>query len=175
MELAESVESINKQLARNFGYFNGNEPNWRVVLAGEQIEKRRVEFTEEGLQLLVPEIREIKKYKHIKPNYYVLERMEAVVGQTDLVTKTSYEVKWTFEDRHGNYLPPRYDACKIIIESIHNCLGLDYVKKDKSMTVEEQVSEIDRMENLLFGNETPVGDALAHGYGVVVPGPERIQ
>jgi hypothetical protein len=25
------------------------------------------------------------------------------------------------------------------------------------------------MEFKLFGNETPVGDALAHGYGITVP------
>lgn len=174
MELTEPIERINELLSREFGH-KFNKPEWRVVLAGEQFEKRVMEHTDEGLELLTPEVRTVRKYQHIKPDRYVLEREVPVQGETDLVTKTSYEPAWTFEDRHGNYLPPRFDACKVIIESIYGSVGLNYIKKDKNMTAEAMKAEIDRMEELLFGNETPVGDALAHGYGVVVPGPKEIQ
>lgn len=173
MEIAEAVDIINLNLSREFGH-KFNKPEWRVVLAGDQFEKRLMDVTDEGLELLYPEVREVRKYQHIKPDRYILEREEPVQGQTDLVTKTSYEVKWVFEDRDNNYLPPRYDACKIIIENILDRIGFLAKYKD-NISPEEAEKQIQDMEELLFGNETPVGDALAHGYGVVVPGPERIQ
>lgn len=172
MELVESIEFINNLLAREFGRFHDNKPNWRVSLAGELTEKRKMYHTDEGLDLLYPEVREVRKYQHIKPNYYVLERHIPIIGQTDLVEPISDEPAWTFQDRHGEYLPPRYEACKFIIENIYAAENnTHYVKyRDKNETLEEQALELKKMEELLFGNETPVGDALAHGYGVTVPG-----
>lgn len=173
MELAESIEHINNQLIRDFGKWYDGSPNWRVVLAGEQLEKRLMEFTDEGFELINPEVREVKKYQHIPPNYYVLERQVPIEGQTDVIGKTSYEPAWTFEDRRGEYLPPRFDACKFIIESIYSQIdkaGNHTKYKDKNVSAEERAEELAKMEQILFGNETPVGDALAHGFGVVVPG-----
>lgn len=169
MELVESIESINEKLLREFGRELDNQPRWRVVLAGELLEKRLIDVTDEGFELLNPEVREVRKYKHIPPNYYVLERRVPVVGETDLLTKMSDEPAWTFEDRFGNYLPPRYDACKLIIENIYNQMDKSkfYAKyADKNKTPEELKKQLDDMEFALFGNETSVGDALAHGFGV---------
>ncbi len=172
MLLTEKIEDINKWLKRDFGCFPDDTPNWRVVLAGEQIEKRVMTYTDSGMQLLFPEVREVKKYQHIDPAKYVLERQVPVMGETDLITKTSYEPAWTFEDRFGNYLPPVYMACKFVIDRIYSQQDkAGFMKKynDPAADPEYREQRVKDMEFKLFGNETPVGDALAHGYGITVP------
>lgn len=168
MELVEPIDRINLYLQREFGVEPDGSPRWRVVWSEDMIEKREMTHTDEGWELLYPEVREVRKYQHITERY-VLERQVPVFGQTDLVTKTSYEPAWTFQDRHGEYLPPYFDGCKIIIESIFDQVksaGHHKKYKDEKATKEARLKEIMDMELKLFGNETPAGDALAHRYGV---------
>lgn len=169
MELVEPIEKINYYLERDFGKWLDGRPNWRVVFANDQFEQRIMTHTDEGLELMYPEVRTVRKYQHIERDRYVLERLVPVVGETDLVTQTSYEPAWTFADRFGNYLPPRFDACKYIIEGIYAQIdqaGTHVKYKDPNATKEERLKMILDMEEKLFGNETPVGDALAHKFGV---------
>jgi len=171
MELVEKVKDINSWLKRDFGQTYDGRPSWRVVWANDQLEKRKVEYTDEGFELIYPEVREVRKYKHIKDRF-VLERLVPVVGETDLITKDSYEPAWTFQDRFEQYLPPRFDACKYVIEAIYSQMdkaGTHTKYKDPNESPEQRLQKIIDMEHKLFGNETPVGDALCHGYGVTVP------
>ncbi len=127
-----------------------------------------MDVTDEGLDLLYPEVREVKKYQHITERY-ILERLVPVIGDTDIITNMSYEPAWTFEDRYHDYLPPRFDACKFIIETIHGQMDRKNTHKelkDPDASVEGRLKKQKEMEFYLFGNETPVGDALAHGSGV---------
>ena len=170
MELAESIDSINKWLKDSYGYGPDSiSPAWRVVLAGELLEKRWMTHTDEGWELMCPEIREVRKYQHIDRNKYVLERQVPVVGETDITTPVSYEPAWTFEDRHGIYLPPKWEVCRIIIDAIYmqqDKAGFYKKYDDPEATNEARLEKIQHMEEILFGNETPVGDALAHKFGV---------
>lgn len=180
MELVETIASINFRLKRDFGRLTDGTAEWKVVLAGEQTEKRRMDVTDDGFALLHPEVRLVRKYQHIPPNYYVLERNVPVMGDTDLVTPTSDEPAWTFQDRFGNYLPPRFDACKFIIESIYskvNSAGTHKKYKDPEDSPEIRLQKLLDMEHALFGEETPVTDALHLGYGVAgfTPSPEMTQ
>lgn len=168
-ELVEEVSKINYNLERDFRKIN-NRPEYRVVWSDDQLEKRIVNTTDEGFELINPEVREVRKYQHIA-HRYVLERLTEIKGETDLVSDTnlilSYEPIWTFEDRFGNYLPPRLDACKIIIDQIETSLNhkmKPIVKED--LSEEAKTAEINRIEQILFGNETPVTDALHYGTGV---------
>ncbi len=169
MLLVEPIEKINEWLKRDYGCPFDDRPKWRVVMAGEQIEKRWVNTLPDGIVLAHPVVQEVKKYQHIKPNFYVLEQLTPIIGESDLIEKTSYEPLWTFEDRHGNYLPPQYSVCRIVIGTVMNQMEhangvAKYV--DDSLTPEKQAEKLDQIEKDLFGNETPVGDALAYGYGV---------
>jgi len=167
MELTESIETINERLLRDFGCF-ADKATWRVVLAGIQFEKRLIQYTDEGFELVNPEVREVPKYQHIEGFKYVLERHVPVQGETDLVSKTSYEPAWVFEDRYGNYLPPKYEAIEFLIKEIiyANAEKGIQVKKDPDADPDSHAKKVKRMEELLFGNETPVSDALRYGYGV---------
>lgn len=173
MNLPETLEYINYHLTKEYGKPFDDRAEWRVVFAADQIEKRVLKTTDEGLDLLFPEVREVRKYQHIKPDRYVLERLVPVMGATDVVTKTSYEPTWTFEDRHGNYLPPYFDACKFLIDNIleQQNTPKSHVKyKDPMLDPHHRDKMIADMEFKLFGDETPMGDALAHGDGISYAG-----
>lgn len=179
MELRETIESINEKLLIEYGIeINcGNQPRFRVVFSEDQYEKRWTNFTDEGFELLQPEVRLLPKYKQYIREKYILERLVPVAGETDLTSKISYEPAWVFQDRNGNYLPPFFDGCKHVIESLYSAIhgaGSFTRYKDKNISPEEHLSHIKKVEEQLFGNESDVTDHLAYGTGVVVPGNETL-
>lgn len=169
MELRESIESINEKLIQSYGTEFGNAPRFRVVFSDDQFEKRWTDFTDEGFELLHPEVRLLPKYKQYIRGKYVLERLIPIVGETDLVSKISYEPAWVFQDKNGNYLPPFFDGCSHVIESIYSVMdkaGTFTRYKDKNISVEERAAELKKVEDELFGNETNLTDDLHTGAGV---------
>ncbi len=173
MELRETIESINEKLVNDYGYELIDKPKFRVVFSDDQYEKRWTEYTDEGFQLLHPEVRLLPKYKQWIKGKFILERLIPVNGETDLTEKTSYEPAWVFQDKDGNYLPPFFDGCKLIIDSLLQAAGHagTFTKyKDKNVTPEERLEEVKKVENQLFGDESDVADHLHYGTGIVVPG-----
>lgn len=173
MELRETIESINEKLLNEFGteLSCGNQPRFRVVFSEDEYEKRLTDCTDEGFQLLTPEVRLLPKYKQWIRMKYILERLIPVMGETDLVTKVSYEPCWVFQDKFGGYLPPFFEGCRLIIESLFNAIERSntFIKyKDKNISVEEQRARIQLVEDQLFGNESSITDSLHDGTGVVV-------
>ena len=169
MELRESIESINEQLLNEYGTEFGDSPRFRVVFSEDQFEKRWTEFTDEGFQLLHPEVRLLPKYKQHIREKFILERLVPIVGETDLTTKVSYEPAWVFQDKNGNYLPPFFEGCKHVIESMFAAIGRagTFTKyKDKNVSPEERLAAIKKVEDELFGNETNMTDDLHTGAGV---------
>jgi len=178
MELIESIESINAKLERVFGKFETGQPVWRVVWSEDQFEKRETDRTDEGLQLLQPEVRLLPKYRQWIHAKYVLERLTPVpdVSRKELADKKlSYEPVWVFEDKHGKYLPPRFDAAKFVIDKIMEqaakMVGVKYKdpESNKEEALEIREKRLEQLHETLFGNETEVGDALRYKEGVVVP------
>ena len=177
MELRETIEDINKRLQDDFGRELDGRPRFRVVFSEDQYEKRFIQYTDEGFPLLEPEVRELPKYKQFIQQKYILERLVPIIGETDLVDKMSYEPAWVFQDKNQNYLPPFYDGCKLVIDSMYAKMGHrdGFAKyKETGLSHEERLAHIEKVERELFGNETPVGDALAYGSGVVVPGNDTV-
>lgn len=174
MELTEAIETINRQLVDSYGIDTvTGKPMWRVVWSEDQLEKRRVNITDEGLALLYPIVREVKKYSYIKERY-ILERLVLIpdVNEKDLPTlRQSYEPMWVFEDAAHQYLPPKYLAARFVIDSVLAAQGKSSLCKYVDEELQEGVQEgkVQKIHDELFGNETPVGDALAHGTGIVVP------
>jgi hypothetical protein len=173
MELRESIESINKRLLDEFGVelSLGNQPKFRVVFSEDQYEKRLTSYTDEGFELLHPEVRLLPKYKQWIREKYILERLIPVIGETDLVSRVSYEPAWVFQDKNGKYLPPFFEGCRFIIESMYESMGKKgmFTKyRDKNVSEEERKAHLKKVEDELFGNETAVTDALSYGSGVTV-------
>jgi len=175
----ELVETINRRLQEDYGKLDDLRPYWRVVYSDDQFEKRLTNYTDEGFELIRPEVRTLPKYKQWIQNKYILERLTAVpvanlveLPSSDL----SYEPVWVFEDNHGNALPPRWDAIQLIIKSVHDRQGYKGVRykdpySDPKTALDVKKQEILDMETALFGNESMMGDALAYREGVGYTGP----
>lgn len=184
MELVESIERINTFLEREYGKEDTGRPIYRVVWSDDQLEKRLMYYTDAGIELLSPEVREIPKYRHFK-HTYVLERLSYIPQlskeQLEMTVNTiSYEPIWTFVDKNLNPLPPRIDVCKIVIDSLHAAIYGDhslakYKDKGQGETLEERKERVSQIQKELFGNETDTGDALAYKEGVGYTGPSKIE
>lgn len=184
MELLESIERINKRLRDQYGIEDTGESTWRVVFSEDEIEKKLSNFTDEGFELLTPIVVERPKYRQWINQKYVLERATPVLNERDRVIldkKYSYEPVWVFEDNHGKPLPPKWEAIVVIINTIHKnaaqAVGVKYKdpESNKDEALEQKEIRLQKLQEDLFGNETEVGDALAHKQAIVVPGPKSIQ
>lgn len=173
MELAEKIDTINNQLIDLFGVDTiTGDPIWRVVWSETQFEKRLMDVTDTGIILLVPEVRLVPKYRQWIKEKYVLERLVQVpdVNRKELGgIKVSYEPLFVFETKKGNYLPPRIDVAKIVIDSVYAAQGKTSLAKYTEDPDEEKRKSIEEIYEYLYGDETDVTDALRHKEGVVVP------
>lgn len=179
-ELVESIKSINESLLRAFGteLMAGSLPKFRIVFADDELELRMVDYDAHGMELIRPEVRQVKKYTGADyEGFYILERLVPVSGSveegtTDLISKVSYEPAWVFRDSKGNYLPPLFDMCVFIAEAIFAAAskkGTHVKYKDPTLDPEFRKAELNSMMEKLFGSESEVADALHYGQGVVVP------
>lgn len=171
-----SIEEINKNLTRDFGYFDGYNPKFRLVWSEDQMEKRLSHFTPEGFALIHPEVIEVPKYRQWIDRQFVLEKISEVPeGHEELsVNKLSYEPIWTF--RNHEYIPS-YAACRFVVENLLTAMGHTGYKRykdpeeglSKEDKLQKREAELAAIQSELFGNETEVGDALAYKQGITVP------
>lgn len=172
MELTEKIESLNRQLKDLYGIDTLTAlPLWRIVWSEDQYEKRVTEYTDSGVALLFPEVRELPKYKQWIHEKYVLENLVLVPEQNQKElgrAKFSYEPIYVFMDRGMNYAAPCIEVAQWNIDCINAAKGQGNLAKykDKSESPDEREVRLQRIERELFGNETETGDALAHGEGV---------
>lgn len=176
MELVEDIDVLNKRLIDYYGKTVEGNPIFRIVWSEDQFEKRLTHHTKDGFELLVPEVRELPKYKQWIKERYVLEQLVAVpeFQQDELGVKISYEPLYVYADKKLNYLPPKWEATQFLIDMVmaargKRSLGPKYVDPEKDMSFEQREARIKKLEDELWGNETDVGDALAHKQAVVVP------
>lgn len=164
----EEISVLNNRLKHHFGIDTvSSNPIWRLVWSEDELENRLTNYTKEGLQLLTPIVVTVPKYRQWVQDRYILERLTVVpeFQQDEIQSKISYEPVWVFEDRNKQYLPPIWDAIKVIIDSIYAATGKQSMAKYK-----ETPTDIHKLVEDLFGNETDTGDALAQRDAIVVPG-----
>jgi hypothetical protein len=164
MELVESLEKINYFLEKEYGRTD-DKPNWRVIFSEDQHERQ---LTEEG-------IKEVKKYPWIHEKY-LLERLlpTGEMGLKYLLSALSYEPIFVFMNGKEEYLPPRIEVCKLVIESVmrESAKRVNVKYKDPEAgqdPLEVQADRVDRLQKELFGNETSTGDSLHYKEGISVP------
>ncbi len=178
MELAEPIEEINKKLVDYYGLdSNTGRPMWRVVWSDDQREKRLTTHTPEGIQLMYPQVMELKKYPYIKEKW-VLERLVIVpiVNERELPTsKLSYEPMYQFVNPNtGGYKPPTIAGARFIVDTVDAALGkvsLGAKYKDENTgSLEERIERVKKLEEELFGDESGLeGKTHLTGEGIVVP------
>ena len=181
MELTEPIESINRQLVSLFGIDSDTgRPMFRVVSSWDQYEKRLSNITPEGFKLQYPVVMEKPKYNQNDVDWkdkYILERLVIVplANQEELPTSgMSYEPLWVFKDNMNNPLPPRVDACKLVIDTMYAALGKKSMAKyvdpdnDPEQRIHEKMLRVQQLEEQLFGDEsnlllrTVTGEAVGY-------------
>jgi len=171
-----NVDICNTRLSRYYGSIE-NLPTFRIVWSDIQIENRLgtyEDFTEHGVFIRrVTEVRPRPKYKQFIQSKWILERLTPVLCDPDkqLTSKLSYEPYWVFEDEEHLNWPHIH----LLLDTNLAREGKKVVYKDPDLDKGKQEERIQAIQDLLFGNETPVGDALAHGEGVgYTGGPKKI-
>jgi len=186
METTEKIESLNRQLIDLYGIDTiTGQAMWRIVWSEDQFEYRHGtydDYTPSGIYLRsVTEVRYVPKYSQWIQNKYVLERLVAIpeISAGDLpATKMSYEPMYPFESNSHKYLPPRLDAAQFVIETVLSAQGKSSLVKYRDPVnglvgedyLEMKNKELDILQKELFGNETDIGDAIAHGEAIIIPG-----
>lgn len=170
----EPLTSLNQRLIDYFGLDTASSnPMFRIVWADDQTEKREMTHTDSGIELLFPEVREVKKYSYLH-NVHVLEQLVIVPDdqRKELAdVKISYEPLWVYVDANGNPLPPKWEPTRLIIDTIHAATGHKSLRKyiDPDASEGAQEERVTRLHQELFGNETETTDALRYKEGIVVP------
>jgi hypothetical protein len=169
--ILEKIEDINQRLIDWFSIdIVTGKPIWRIVWSEDQLEKRLTSFTDSGLQLLVPEVRLLPKYRQWIQNKHVLERLTIVpeINSDELPSeKLSYEPIYVFETAEGKALPPRSDVSKFVIDTLYASQGKGSLAKYvEDNDVDKRIQD---MQDYLFSDETDVSDALSRQEGIVVP------
>ena len=146
-------------------------------------------YTDSGVELLSPEVRELPKYPYID-GAYVLERLVVVpdMNLKELAgTKKSYEPIWVFIGKNEQPVPPTILGCKMIIDSLYAALGKkslanykDDLAERSSMNAQEYYehnkARLDTIQNELFGDESGLGGETitASGSSIIVPGNKHV-
>jgi len=170
----ETIVSLNQRLVDHFGLDSStSKPIFRIVWAPDEVEKRLMSTLDSGVELLHPQVREVKKYNYIT-NAYVLERLVIVPDfqAKELAdVKLSYEPLWVYVDATGNPLPPKWEPTKLIIDTLYAAMGKKSLRKYTDPDASEGAKEdrITKLHQELFGNETETSDALRYKEGIVVP------
>lgn len=188
MELTEPIESINKQLVSLFGIDSDTgRPMFRVVESWTQYEKRLTNVTAEGFALQRPEVLEKPKYDQRDLDWkekYILERLVIVplANQEEIPTSgMSYEPLWVFKDPFNEPLPPRVDACKLVIDTMYAALGKSSMAKyvdpdlDPEQRIEDKLARVKELEEQLFGDESSLLLRTVTGEAVGYTGPPKIE
>lgn len=175
MELTESIESLNHQLIDLFGIdtVSGN-PIWRIVFSEDQFENRLgtySDYTESGIYLrTVTEVRYVPKYRQWIQERFVLERLTIIpeINSDELPsTRLSYEPIYVFENGKGDYLPPKIEVARIVIDSVYAAQGKSSMAK--YLDDEDVEKRIDSLQEYLFADETDISDHLSRQTGIIVP------
>lgn len=178
--LPEPLEVLNRRLEEIYGKYLDGKPMFRVVWSEDQMEHRLMTTTKDGFQLLEPVIEEVPKYRQWVQEKYILEGLQEVPSfqQKEIGAKISYESIWVFEDKRGFPLPPIWSAIQLILETMRANIegrGAKYEDSlrelsDPKIAHEVKEQRLKKLEEELFGNETSLGDDLAHKVAIVVPG-----
>lgn len=185
MELTEPIESINEQLTSLFGIDSDTgRPMFRVVESWTQYEKRLSNVTPEGFKLQHPIVMEKPKYDQRDDDWkdkHILERLVIVpiVNQNEIPSSAmSYEPLWVFKDNFNNPLPPRVDACKLVIDTMYAALGkkslAKYVDEEAKNPIETREERINKLQEELFGDESNLLGRTITGEAVAYTGEPKI-
>ena len=181
--LPQEIQEINEKLKRHFGIdTESGQPIWRVSWSNDQYEKRLTEYTNEGLKLLFPEVRELPKYQWCRDRW-IIERLVLIpdVHLSELPTqRKSYECMQYFENAYtGDANKPSFEACKFIVDTVYAAMGQKslrkYVDEEAANPIESREKRINKLQEELFGDESSLLGRTVTGEAVAFTGEPKIE
>lgn len=180
--LPKDIQEINRQLENHFGIDTvTGKPMWRVSWSTDQYEKRLTNYTDMGLLLLTPEVRELPKYQYCKDRW-ILEQL-CLVPEANLselpAQKQSYENMYTFEHGvTGGPIMPVFEACKFVIDVVEAAKGKKslrkYVDDEAQNPAEAKEKRIQQLTEELFGDESSILGRTITGEAVAYTGEPKV-
>lgn len=167
---------INKKLITTYGLTYDLRAKWRLVLGRDCLEKRRGvfrDYDDNGTLIReVDEVREVKKYPFWQ-TYHILERVVPFFQFGEIVLGDGYECFYRFAHVQTDApLPANWRLVKLLCHWAET--GSFSKKKSPSDLTDEErkeeEAEVAYFNEVLFGNETGVGDSLAAREGVSFSG-----
>jgi hypothetical protein len=168
----ESVEDINNRLVDRYGRsVDSNNPNYRIVKAEHQLERRYGvfrDYDDNGIFIReVAEVREVEKY----PGYtgrWILEALQYNNANPELLTKVSYEPLWVFGEAGSDPIP----VWRAVDLTVHSHKFVERIKKSPSDIRDEEIAQFEKERVIckqILQNEVPyMASALKDGYAVTV-------
>lgn len=180
--LPTDIIKLNDQLREHFGIDTiSSDPIWRVSWCNDQREMRMTDRTPEGLHLLYPELKYLPKYQWLKDRW-ILERLVVVpeFQAAELGGKAiSYECLWVFEGKDKQPVPPKFEACKFLVDLVYAAMGhrpmQKYIDPESVEPMEEQKKRIDSLVEELFGDESNLLGRTITGEAVAYTGPSKME
>ncbi len=158
------IHLINRRLQDTYGMDFLSQPFYRVVWSDEEIEKRFSEFEDyvPGTNILlrrVKEVREVKKYSYLQPQY-ILEKLffnqhnkEILDNKTLAPRSCTYEPVWSFGfEKNGRARQPIWRAIELILISVNNPKRLtpsEMSDADFEQAVKDEKLMMDLMEQYI--------------------------
>lgn len=177
------VEILNKMLKNKYGVDTiTGLPIWRIVWAADQYEKRIDTFDDRdangNLIRQVTELRECPKYQWIKDNH-ILERLVMIPYSNQIEMaglKLSYELIFRFMDKNLNYLPPKFEVCEFVIETIYaaqhgTSMRKKYIDPDDTIenSIENKRKRVEEIVEYLWGDQSSLQGTTVTGESIIVP------
>lgn len=180
-KLPKEVQELNHQLIDHFGIDTdtGN-AIWRVSWSWDQFENRVSKYTPGGIELLHPIVQHLRKYQHIDPKCWILERLVLIpeVHKQEIPENTkSYECMYAFEE--ATPFPPSFEACKFVVDVVYaatgkESLGAKYTNPEDANPMEARLERVQKIENELFGDESMLLGRTITGEAVAYTGEPKI-
>ena len=174
----ENIKLINRWLKEKYGSILDGRAKWKLVFSEGQFEKRHAtveRFTPAGIYLGTDTgVQVLKKYSYINERW-ILEEL-VFIDNNELIRadKSSYEPRWVFENKDGNYQIPNQKAVQFLVESIlKKREELNHEKRNEEDDYQEydRKKKIARKENYeILGGDAGISEQLFSGEAVSVQG-----
>lgn len=147
---------------------------FRVVIAGEETEKRLGTFNDFSGDLWirqVTEVREVPKYPYLPPQTYVLESLRPnALPQEIKEGPLIYDIVWALLDKDDNPLPLRWQPIELIIYNLFNPAAK---KSAQTLADEERVAfdkEVEINKEILQNANPLMNSKIRTGEAIYAPG-----
>ena len=167
------VERINKEIKLLYGSNLSGNSHFRIVWSDDQLEYRKGVFNDFYGSIFIRTfegVKQVPKYNYINSRW-ILEVFVPPILNTALPNQDGYEPLYVFESAKGEYLPPKLQVCKIIIDHVMNPQMNSLQRKELFETVDKKSfdKDVEYFKDEIEDGSSYMAGLLRAGEAIVVP------